>query len=206
MGIVHSQTGFASILGGEQQSETKGDHSLTIATQPIELAPNRIVSVTTYNGQFPSPLLCFKEGVRVTVDVHNETDTPEQLHWHGQMIPRMLTALPLAIVELFARIRSLIRRETAGKNNNVHLKVIDLRMDLIHRKAARGIKVLNLSPQEFALLEYLCRHAGRVVTRSMLLSAVWACAFNPIPTSWTFTSTGYAARSMGKVENRLFKL
>jgi FtsP/CotA-like multicopper oxidase with cupredoxin domain len=67
--------------------ETKADYSLNIATQPIELAPNRIVSVTAYNGQFPGPLLRFREGVRVTVDVHNDTDTPEQLHWHGQSIP-----------------------------------------------------------------------------------------------------------------------
>src|SRR6202045_3544100 len=66
---------------------TKADYTLTIATRPIELARNRIVSVTTYNGQFPGPLLRFKEGVRVTVDVHNDTDTPEQLHWHGQSIP-----------------------------------------------------------------------------------------------------------------------
>jgi two-component system copper resistance phosphate regulon response regulator CusR len=80
---------------------------------------------------------------------------------------------------LFARIRSLIRRATAGKNNNVHRKVMDLKMDLIHRKAARGDKVLNLSPQEFALLEYLCRHAGRVVARSMLLSAVWGMRIQP---------------------------
>jgi FtsP/CotA-like multicopper oxidase with cupredoxin domain len=85
--LVHGRTGFASILVSEQQSHTKADYSLTIATQPIELAPNRIVSVTTYNGQFPGPLLRFKEGVRVTVDVQNETDTPEQLHWHGQSIP-----------------------------------------------------------------------------------------------------------------------
>jgi FtsP/CotA-like multicopper oxidase with cupredoxin domain len=67
--------------------ETKADYSLTIATQPIELASNRIVSVTAYNGQFPGPLLRFREGVRATVDVHNNTDTPEQLHWHGQSIP-----------------------------------------------------------------------------------------------------------------------
>src|ERR1035438_8577389 len=62
------------------------DYTLTIATKPIELAPKRIVSVTTYNGQFPGPLLRLKEGERVTVDVHNETDTPEQLHWHGQFL------------------------------------------------------------------------------------------------------------------------
>jgi FtsP/CotA-like multicopper oxidase with cupredoxin domain len=85
--LVHGRTGLAPLLEGDRQSETKADYSLTIATQPIELAPNRVVSVTSYNGQFPGPLLRFKEGVRVTVDVHNETDTPEQLHWHGQSIP-----------------------------------------------------------------------------------------------------------------------
>jgi len=68
------------------QSETPADYTLTIATKPIELAPKHIVSVTTYNGQFPGPLLRFKEGQRVTVDVRNETDIPEQLHWHGQAI------------------------------------------------------------------------------------------------------------------------
>ena len=73
--------------GRHQEPETKADYALTIATQPIELAPNRIVSVTAYNGQFPGPLLRFREGVRVTVDVHNDTDMPEQLHWHGQSIP-----------------------------------------------------------------------------------------------------------------------
>lgn len=63
------------------------DYALRIKTLPIELAPNRIVSATTYNGQFPGPLLRFKEGHQVTVDVHNDTDTPEQLHWHGQAVP-----------------------------------------------------------------------------------------------------------------------
>jgi FtsP/CotA-like multicopper oxidase with cupredoxin domain len=63
------------------------DYTLHIKTSPIEIAPSRIISVTTYNGQFPGPLLRFKEGQPVTVDVHNETDTPEQLHWHGQMVP-----------------------------------------------------------------------------------------------------------------------
>jgi len=63
------------------------DHTLRIETSPVEIARNRIVSVTTYNGQFPGPLLRFKEGQPVTVDILNDTDTPEQLHWHGQMVP-----------------------------------------------------------------------------------------------------------------------
>jgi len=69
------------------QADSPADYTLTIATTPIELAPNRIISTTTYNGQFPGPLLRLKQGQRVTVDIHNETDIPEQLHWHGQFLP-----------------------------------------------------------------------------------------------------------------------
>src|ERR1035438_4546997 len=63
------------------------DYTLHIKTSPIEIAPNRILSLTTYNGQFPGPLLRFTEGRQVTIDVYNDTDTPEQLHWHGQKVP-----------------------------------------------------------------------------------------------------------------------
>ena len=67
-------------------NQSPADYTLNIATKPLELAPNHIISVTTYNGQFPGPLLRLKEGERVTIDVRNETDTPEQLHWHGQFV------------------------------------------------------------------------------------------------------------------------
>jgi len=66
--------------------DTKVDYTLKIAATPLEIAPKRIVSVTTYNGQSPGPLLRMKEGQRVTVDIHNETDVPEQLHWAGQFV------------------------------------------------------------------------------------------------------------------------
>lgn len=62
------------------------DYTLHIRTAPIEIAPKRIISATTYNGQFPGPLLRFKEGQQVTIDVYNDTDRPEQLHWHGQKV------------------------------------------------------------------------------------------------------------------------
>lgn len=65
----------------------KADYTVRIATGLVELAPDHIVSTTLYNGQFPGPLLRFTEGVPVTVDVHNDTDVPELLHWHGQMVP-----------------------------------------------------------------------------------------------------------------------
>ena len=55
----------------------------------------------------------------------------------------------------------------------------DLTLDLIRREARRDADELPLSPQEFALLEYLCRNAGRVVTRSMILDHVWKMRFDP---------------------------
>ena len=65
----------------------KADYTLRIANGLVELAPDHIVSTTLYNNQFPGPLLRFREGQRVVVDIHNDTDTPELVHWHGQMIP-----------------------------------------------------------------------------------------------------------------------
>ena len=87
-----------TLLGGSWLSQSIGcqretgevagpaDYTLTIAVKPVELAPNRIVSTATYNGQFPGPLLRLQEGKRVVIDVHYQTDTPEQLHWHGQFL------------------------------------------------------------------------------------------------------------------------
>ncbi len=62
------------------------DYTLHIKASPIEIAPKRILSTVTYNGEFPGPLLRFKEGSPTIVDVFNDTDTPEQLHWHGQRV------------------------------------------------------------------------------------------------------------------------
>lgn len=68
-------------------SEGAADYSIRIAASPVEIALKKIISTTTYNGQFPGPLLRFKEGQQVTVDIYNDTDAPEQLHWHGQIVP-----------------------------------------------------------------------------------------------------------------------
>jgi len=84
-GIVRSR---ADALASGQSSEQNGaaDYTIHIKVSPVEIAPKRIVSTTTYNGQFPGPLLRFKEGRPVTVEIHNDTDTAEQLHWHGQKV------------------------------------------------------------------------------------------------------------------------
>jgi FtsP/CotA-like multicopper oxidase with cupredoxin domain len=75
------------VRAAADQADEKADYTLRIATGLVELAPDHIVSTTLYNGQFPGPLLRFKEGRRVVVDIHNDTDTPELVHWHGLMIP-----------------------------------------------------------------------------------------------------------------------
>src|SRR5712691_11921133 len=75
-----------SAFGLRSQDQTSPDYALHITTSPIEIAPKRIISAITYNGQFPGPLLRFKEGRQVSVDIYNNTATPEQLHWHGQKV------------------------------------------------------------------------------------------------------------------------
>ncbi len=73
--------------GREVPAPGKADYTLRIGHGLVDLAPDRVVSTTLYNGQFPGPLLRFTEGRPVVVDIYNDTDTPEQLHWHGQTVP-----------------------------------------------------------------------------------------------------------------------
>jgi two-component system, OmpR family, response regulator len=85
---------------------------------------------------------------------------------------------PFAFGELLARVDALGRRsvESGGERT---LQVGDLRMDLMSRRVTRGSRAITLQPREFKLLEYLMRHAEQVVTRTMLLEAVWDYNFDP---------------------------
>ena len=85
---------------------------------------------------------------------------------------------PFAFSELSARLDALVRR-SQGINVNAALEIADLRMDLLAHRVTRAGKPLPLKPREFALLEYLLRHAGQVVTRTMLLENVWEYHFDP---------------------------
>ena len=80
---------------------------------------------------------------------------------------------PFAVAELLARVRALLRRSTPTQSEATKLRVGDLEIDLIRREARRNGVEIQLTQQEFALLEYLCRNAGRVVTRAMVLDHVW---------------------------------
>ena len=85
---------------------------------------------------------------------------------------------PFAFGELLARVDALARRSGDGDAQRT-LQVADLRMDLLSRRVTRGSRAITLQPREFRLLEYLMRHANQVVTRTMLLEAVWDYNFDP---------------------------
>jgi two-component system OmpR family response regulator len=85
---------------------------------------------------------------------------------------------PFAPEEMAARVEVLLRRAPAG-TRETELCVADLELDLIARSARRGETGLGLLPLEFRLLEYLMRHAGRVLTRTMIFEAVWGYRFDP---------------------------
>ncbi|MFM7274378.1 MAG: winged helix-turn-helix domain-containing protein [Gammaproteobacteria bacterium] len=87
-------------------------------------------------------------------------------------------AKPFAFAELLARIEALLRRKSSG-GPVTRLRVADLEMDLLSHRVTRAGKSLNLQPREFRLLEYLMKHAGQVVTRTMLLENVWDYHFDP---------------------------
>ena len=86
-------------------------------------------------------------------------------------------AKPFSFAELCARLRALIRR--GAPERPAVLEAGDLRLDPAGRRAWRGETELDLSAREFALLDFLLRHAGRVVTRTMILEHVWDVAFDP---------------------------
>ena len=86
---------------------------------------------------------------------------------------------PFALAELLARLRNLLRRTSTPQKESVRLHVADLELDLLRHEARRGDQILQLTPQEFSLLEYLCRNAGRVVSRTMILDHVWRMRIDP---------------------------
>jgi two-component system OmpR family response regulator len=85
---------------------------------------------------------------------------------------------PFAFSELLARVQALIRRATHS-TEPTRLAVGDLTLDLLQRQVTRAGRNIELQAREFSLLEYLLRHAGRVVTKTMILEHVWDYSFDP---------------------------
>ena len=86
---------------------------------------------------------------------------------------------PFAFSELEARVEALSRRSMGKTETETTLSIADLNMDLLSREVRRGDQVIALQPRDFQLLEYLMRHKGQVVTRTMLLENVWDYHFDP---------------------------
>jgi DNA-binding response OmpR family regulator len=85
---------------------------------------------------------------------------------------------PFAFTELLARVQALLRRSTQSAAPTT-LSFEGLEVDLLSRRVTRGGQDIDLRPREFALLEYLMRHAGHVVSKTMILSHVWGYQFDP---------------------------
>jgi two-component system, OmpR family, response regulator len=104
-------------------------------------------------------------------------------------------AKPYAFTECLARIEALARRQNP-QNTQLKYKVSDLVLDRLAHRVTRGREEITLQPREFRLLEYLMRHAGQVVTRTMLLENVWDYHFDP----QTNVIDVHISRLRGKIE------
>jgi len=85
---------------------------------------------------------------------------------------------PFAFSELHARIKALMRRQPMVEQQ-LSFQIADLKLDRTMQKVTRGETVLDLSPREYKILEYLMQHEGHLVTKTMLLENVWGYSFNP---------------------------
>ena len=128
------------------------------------------------------------DGLRVLRELHRRrpelpvvivsarTDLPTKLRGFEFGANDYLTK-PFAVDELLARVRAQLRRRGNGQGSVLH--VGDLELDLTRRQARIGPDAIDLSDREFRLLHHLVKHAGEVVTRDSILSAVWDCHFDP---------------------------
>ncbi len=88
-------------------------------------------------------------------------------------------AKPFSFTELIARLVAIVRRGSGTVAATTSLQISDLELDLLGRSARRGVRRIELLNKEYQLLEYFMRHAGQVVTRTMLLEAAWDYSFDP---------------------------
>jgi two-component system, OmpR family, response regulator len=119
-----------------------------------------------------------KEGLRVPVIILSAKATVDDRIKGLQAGGDDYLTKPFAFSELLARVQALIRRST-NSSEPTRLAVGDLTLDLLNREVSRAGKSIDLQSREFALLEYLMRHAGRVVTKTMIMEHIWDYSFDP---------------------------
>jgi two-component system OmpR family response regulator len=86
---------------------------------------------------------------------------------------------PFSAEEMFARIEVLLRRRPRNEKAETMLRTGALQLDLMRRRVTHRERELELQPTEFRVLEFMMRHAGQVLTRTMIFEAVWGCRFDP---------------------------
>src|ERR1035437_6044795 len=110
--------GVATSAGAQDSAGAhSGPADVTIRIAPVlvELAPHHVISTVGYNGSVPAPVIRLREGRPVSVELINETDTPELVHWHGLFVPVLVELAPLHVIS------------TVGYNGSVPAPVIRLR-------------------------------------------------------------------------------
>src|SRR6201996_6398798 len=85
--LLAQAPGMPMSAAAPAQDTGRADYTLRIAPVTVELSPDHILSTTGYNDMSPGPLLRMREGKAISVDVINDTDVPELVHWHGMLIP-----------------------------------------------------------------------------------------------------------------------
>lgn len=119
-----------------------------------------------------------KEGIRTPVIILSAKATVDDRIKGLQAGGDDYLTKPFAFSELLARVQALIRRST-NTSEPTRLVVGDLTLDLLNREVTRGREKIELQAREFSLLEYLMRHAGRVVTKTMIMEHIWDYSFDP---------------------------
>jgi len=119
-----------------------------------------------------------KEGVRIPVIILSAKATVDDRIKGLQAGGDDYLTKPFAFSELLARVQALIRRST-NASEPTRLAVGDLTLDLLNREVSRAGERIELQSREFSLLEYLMRHAGRVVTKTMIMEHIWDYSFDP---------------------------
>ena len=162
-GVEHCGDGLQGL-----QRATAGNHELLIVDRMLPgLDGLEIVSRLRQQGSHAPVLVLSALG---TVD-----DRVEGLRAGGDDY----LIKPFAFSELLARVEALLRRSAAQAPPQSVLRIADLEVDLLSRRVTRGGRDIQLTAKEFQLLEFLMRHAGQIVTRTMLLERVWNLHFDP---------------------------
>ena len=120
-----------------------------------------------------------KEGIRIPVIILSAKASVDDRVKGLQAGGDDYLTKPFAFSELLARVQALIRRSADTGSEPTKLSVGDLSLDLLNREVRRGSEKIDLQSREFSLLEYLMRHTGRVVTKTMIMEHIWDYSFDP---------------------------